>query len=141
MNRLALIGLVAILFVAGCTKATPTAPTANVPFSTVDIRVGTGAEAVSGRTAIVNYTLWLYNSAGIDNKGQQIDTSVGRAPFSVTLGRNQVIPGFEQGLTGMKVGGFRRVTVPPSLGYGSAGTSGILPNATLIFEIELLSIS
>ena len=124
------------LFVSGCGNSTPTSPSANVPFSTVDLRVGTGAEATVGRAVNVNYTLWLYNSAGIDNKGSRLEA--GTFPFTVGQG---VIPGFSQGTVGMRVGGLRRVTIPPNLAYGAAGSPPQIPgNATLIFEIELLSV-
>jgi FKBP-type peptidyl-prolyl cis-trans isomerase len=115
--------------------STPTSPSANVPFSTVDLRVGTGTEATAGRAVTVNYTLWLYNAGGIDNKGSRLEA--GTFPFTVGQG---VIAGFSQGVTGMRVGGLRRVTVPPNLGYGSQPNGQIPANSTLIFEIELVSI-
>ena len=121
----------------------PTNPTTtgNVAFSTVDLRSGTGAEATVGRSATVNYTLWLYSTTGVDNKGSLIESSLaaGGRPYTFTVGTG-VIPGFSQGVTGMRVGGLRRVVIPPNLAYGSQGTSGIPPNSTLIFEIELLSV-
>jgi FKBP-type peptidyl-prolyl cis-trans isomerase len=123
------------LFVSGC-NSTPTSPSANVPFSTVDLRVGTGAEATVGRSANVNYTLWLYNSGGTDNKGSRLEAG----NFSFVVGQG-VIPGFSQGVAGMRVGGIRRVTIPPSLAYGAAGSPPSIPgNSTLIFEIELVSV-
>jgi FKBP-type peptidyl-prolyl cis-trans isomerase FkpA len=124
------------LFVSACGDSTPTAPSANVPFSTVDLRAGTGAEATAGRTVTVNYSGWLYNTAGVDNKGSRFDA--GTFPF--TVGSTGVIPGFSQGTQGMRVGGLRRVIVPPNLAYGSQGSGSIPPNATLIFEIELVSV-
>jgi FKBP-type peptidyl-prolyl cis-trans isomerase FkpA len=123
------------VLVSGC-GSTPTAPSANVPFSTVDLRVGTGAEATAGSRVTVNYSGWLYNSGGTDFKGSRFDA--GTFPFTVGQG---VIAGFSQGVLGMRVGGLRRVTMPPSLAYGAQGSgSTIPPNATLIFEIELVSI-
>jgi FKBP-type peptidyl-prolyl cis-trans isomerase len=128
--------LVLGVLVAGCGDSNPTAPSANVPFSTVDLRVGTGATAAVGSPVSVNYTLWLYNAGGVDNKGSRLETG----PFSFTVGQG-VIPGFSQGVAGMRVGGLRRVTIPPSLAYGSQGSGQTIPpNATLIFEIELVSI-
>jgi len=128
--------LVLGLSVAACGDSTPTAPSANVPFSTVDLRVGTGTEATVGRPVTVNYTLWLYNAGGVDNKGSRLQT--GTFPYTVGTG---VITGFSQGTVGMRVGGLRRVTIPPSLAYGAAGMPPDIPgNATLIFEIELVSI-
>ena len=124
------------MLVAGCGDSTPTAPSANVPFSTVDLRVGTGAEATTGRLVTVNYSGWLYNTAGVDNKGTRFDAG----NFSYTVGQN-VITGFSQGTVGMRVGGLRRVIVPPNLGYGAQGNPPTIPgNQTLIFEIELVSI-
>lgn len=102
--------------------------------------MGTGTEATTGRTVAVNYTGWLYNPAGTDGKGQQFDTSAGRGVLTFVLGSNQVISGFSQGTQGMRVGGLRRVVLPPSLAYGSAGNGPIPPNATLVFEIELVAV-
>ena len=129
--------LVLAFGVSGCGgNSTPTAPSANVPFSTVDLRVGTGAEAATGSRVTVNYSGWLYNSAGTDFKGTRFDAGT----FSYTVGTG-VIAGFSQGTAGMRVGGLRRVTIPPSLGYGAAGSPPAIPgNQTLIFEIELVSI-
>ncbi len=124
------------LVLSGCGSSSPTAPSANVPFSTVDLRVGTGAEATTGSRVTVNYSGWLYNSGGTDFKGTRFDAGT----FSYTVGQG-VIAGFSQGTVGMRVGGLRRVTIPPSLGYGSQGSGQTIPpNATLIFEIELVSI-
>ena len=129
------------LFVSGCggsSSSGPTVPTANVPFSTVDVRVGTGAEATAGRTASVNYALYHYSASAADNKGGLLQTG----PFSFTVGGTQAIAGFSQATLGMKVGGLRRAVVPPNLAYGSnppAG-SGIGVNETLVFEIELLAV-
>jgi len=129
--------LAAALAVSACggNNTTPTAPSANVPFSTTDLRVGTGAEATVGRNVTVNYTLWLWDSLGTDNKGSRLQA--GTFPFTVGQG---VIQGFSQGTIGMRVGGLRRVVVPPALGYGAAGQGSVPGNATLIFEIELLSV-
>ena len=133
MKLLASVIVLASL-VAGCSS--PTEPSANVPFSTVDLRVGTGPEAVPGSRVTVNYNGWLYNSGGVDNKGTRFDAGT----FQYVIGQN-VITGFSQGTTGMRVGGIRRVTIPPSLGYGSQGSGQTIPpNSTLIFEIELVSI-
>ena len=100
------------------------------------MKVGTGAEATLGRSVNVNYTLWLWDSLGTDNKGSRL--AAGSFPFTVGQG---VIQGFSQGTIGMRVGGLRRVVVPPNLGYGAAGSPPDIPgNATLIFEIELLAV-
>ncbi len=105
-----------------------------------DAVVGTGADAVAGSTVRVNYTGWLYDSSKADFKGAQFDSSVGKTPLEFRLGTGSVIPGFDQGVTGMKVGGKRVVLIPSSLGYGSGGSgSSIPPNSGLVFEVELLS--
>jgi FKBP-type peptidyl-prolyl cis-trans isomerase len=132
------LAAVVALAVSACggNNTTPTAPSANVPFSTTDLRVGTGAEATLGRSVNVNYTLWLWDSLGTDNKGSRLQSGT----FTFVVGQG-VIQGFSQGTIGMRVGGLRRVVVPPNLGYGSAGMPPDIPgNATLIFEIELLSV-
>jgi len=102
-----------------------------------DNTVGTGAEAVSGKTANVTYILWLYDAAKADHKGAQLQTG----PFSFKLGTNAAIPGFEQGVIGMKVGGKRTVEIPSSLGYGVAGSPPLIPsNSGLVYEIVLTSV-
>ena len=118
--------------------STPTAPSANVPFSTVDVRVGTGAEATNGRPVSVNYALFHYSATAVDNKGGSIQTG----PFSFTVGSPQAIAGFSQATLGMRVGGLRRAIVPPNLAYGNnpPANSGIAANETLVFEIELLAV-
>lgn len=123
---------------SGCGDA-PVAPT-TVPFSQADISVGTGTEATAGKVLTVNYTGWLYDATKTDLKGLQFDTSVGATPFSFTLGIGQVIAGWDQGLPGMKVGGARRLVIPPSLAYGSIRSGPIPPFATLVFEVELLNV-
>jgi FKBP-type peptidyl-prolyl cis-trans isomerase FkpA len=142
-RALVMMAVVAATAAACGSKDNPTAPSVNVPFSTVDLRVGTGADAVSGRTVTVNYTGWLYSTSGADNKGTQFDSSLspGRAPFSFVLGTGNVIAGWHQGIAGMKVGGIRRLIIPPNLAYGAEGRAPSIPgNATLIFDVELLSI-
>jgi len=135
-----MLALVALpILSAGCTSS-PAAPSVSAPYSQADLRVGTGADAVTGSQASVNYTGWLYDSTKADSKGLQFDTSVGRQVFSFTLGTNLVIQGWEQGVPGMKVGGLRRLVIPPSLGYGATRSGAIPPNATLLFEIELVSV-
>jgi FKBP-type peptidyl-prolyl cis-trans isomerase FkpA len=123
---------------AGCDDS-PTSPN-NAPFSQTDLRVGTGDDAVTGRVLTVHYTGWLYNAGEADLRGAQFDSSVGRTPFSFVLGAGQVISGWDQGLAGMKVGGLRRLVIPPSLAYGDTRSGPIPPNATLLFEIELIAV-
>ncbi len=121
------------------TSATP--PSLGIPFSTTDLLVGTGLEALNGRRITVNYTGWLYSTTAADNKGTQFDTSAGRGPFAFLLGARQVIAGWDQGVSGMRVGGQRRLVIPPELGYGAAGSGTTIPgNATLLFEIQVLAV-
>jgi peptidylprolyl isomerase len=120
-------------------KTTKPAPTPTVTIT--DKTVGTGAEAVSGKALTVNYTGWLYVPAAADLHGAQFDTSVGKTPFAFTLGTGAVILGWDRGVAGMKVGGKRTLIVPPELAYGAAGSGTTIPaNATLIFDIELLTV-
>jgi FKBP-type peptidyl-prolyl cis-trans isomerase FkpA len=94
------------LGLAACSEA-PTGPSSGAPYSQVDLRLGTGADAVSGKNVVVNYTGWLYDPTKTDGKGLQFDTSAGTTPLTFTLGSGQVIQGFDRGVTGMKVGGAR----------------------------------
>ena len=125
--------------VAGC-YGSPASPAANAPFSQSDLRVGAGISAESGKILVVNYTGWLYAADKPDQKGLIFDTSSGLAPLEFTLGIGAVIQGWDQGLVGMKVGGLRRLVVPPSLGYGAARQGPIPPNSAMVFEVELLEV-
>ena len=99
-----------------------------------ELVIGNGEPALEGKTVSVNYKGTLEN-------GKEFDSSYGRAPFSFPLGAGRVIKGWDEGVAGMKVGGKRELTIPPSLGYGERGAGGVIPpNATLIFEVELLSV-
>ncbi|MGB2716182.1 MAG: FKBP-type peptidyl-prolyl cis-trans isomerase [Vicinamibacterales bacterium] len=131
--------LVLAIVLAACGDS-PTSPN-NADYSQSDLRVGTGADALTGRVVTVNYTGWFYNASAPEGKGVQFDSSVGQTPFSFTLGAGQVIRGWEQGVQGMKVGGIRRLVIPPSLAYGQSRYGPIPPNATLVFEIELVEVS
>jgi FKBP-type peptidyl-prolyl cis-trans isomerase FkpA len=111
-------------------------PTPNPELGSLKITdevLGTGAEAVAGKKLTVNYTGRLLT-------GAQFDSTVGRGPFSFTLGAGEVIKGWDMGLTGMKVGGTRELVIPSYLGYGDTGQGPIPPNATLVFEVELLDV-
>jgi FKBP-type peptidyl-prolyl cis-trans isomerase FkpA len=104
-----------------------------------EVVLGNGAAAASGQKVTVHYTGWL--SDGVI-KGKKFDSSKDRGdPFIFPLGRGQVIKGWDEGVQGMKVGGTRRLTIPPALGYGARGAGGVIPpNATLLFEVELLNV-
>jgi FKBP-type peptidyl-prolyl cis-trans isomerase FkpA len=107
-----------------------------------DAVTGTGAEARTGQQVRVHYTGWLYDAGKPDSKGAKFDSSKDRNdPFSFSLGAGEVIRGWDEGVKGMKVGGRRLLTIPPALGYGASGAGGVIPpNATLLFEVELLEV-
>lgn len=100
-----------------------------------ELEVGTGATAASGHDVLVHYTGWLTD-------GSKFDSSKDRGqPFAFSLGQGMVIPGWDEGVAGMKVGGRRKLTIPPQLGYGPYGAGGVIPpNATLVFEVDLLDL-
>ena len=135
-RRTLLPALAVVLLAAGCDSGPPTSPTPRGEFSQTDLRVGTGAEATAGRTLSVNYALWLYSDSAADNKGQGLQSG----PHTFVLGARNVISGWERGVPGMRVGGLRRLVIPPELAYGPTGSGPIPPNATLVFEIELLNV-
>jgi FKBP-type peptidyl-prolyl cis-trans isomerase FkpA len=136
--RFVLICLLAVAAVS-CSDS-PTGASSSAPYSQVDLLVGTGDEAVLGKILNVNYTGWLYDGRQPDGKGLQFDSSEGRDPLRLTLGFGEVIPGWDQGLVGMKVGGKRRLVIPPSLAYGNVRNGPIPAYATLVFEVTLVSI-
>jgi len=136
---LVLFGAIAVGCGGDDTPASPSS--AGAPFSQTDLRAGNGAEAVAGRTVTVNYTGWLYAPTQPEQKGQQFDTSVGRSPFVFVVGAGRVIQGWDRGVPGMRVGGLRRLVIPPDLAYGAQGSPpNIPPNATLVFDVELLAV-
>ena len=108
----------------------------------IDAQQGTGTEAVSGRRVTVHYTGWLFDEAKPDHKGRKFDSSRDRnEPFDFKLGGGEVIRGWDEGVAGMKVGGQRTLTIPPDMGYGARGAGGVIPpNATLVFDVELLDV-
>ncbi len=125
----------------GSSSPTSATPQPRGEFAQTDVRAGTGAEATPLRRLSVHYTGWLYDPVRPEQKGTQFETSVGRQPFAFTLGAGQVIRGWDQGVVGMKVGGLRRLTLPPELAYGTGGSPPVIPpNATLVFEVELLDV-
>ena len=107
-----------------------------------ELKPGNGPAIKAGQTAVVHYTGWLHAEDAADNKGRKFDSSLDRKdPFSFTVGAGQVIQGWDQGVAGMQPGGQRRLVIPADLGYGARGAGGVIPpNATLVFDVELLSI-
>ncbi len=108
----------------------------------VDVKQGAGAEAVSGKPVVVHYTGWIYDESKPDKKGAKFDSSRDRGvPFGFFLGSGKVIKGWDEGVVGMKVGGQRTLIIPPQWGYGERGAGGVIPpNATLIFDVELIEV-
>jgi FKBP-type peptidyl-prolyl cis-trans isomerase len=147
MKSIALVGAAAALAILSLTTS-PTFAADGAPgkmtelangLKYTDTKVGTGAEATPGHKVSVHYTGWLDQSG---QKGKKFDSSVDRGePFSFSLGAKEVIRGWDEGVAGMKVGGKRTLTIPPDLGYGARGAGGVIPpNATLIFDVELLGV-
>jgi len=140
--------MIAMLAMTGCkadskTSTKETAMTQNVTeLIKKDTVLGEGREAEAGFNVTVHYTGWLYDPSKADGKGTKFDSSLDRhEPFVFFLGGGQVIQGWDEGFAGMKVGGKRTLIIPPHMGYGAHGAGGVIPpNATLIFDVELLSI-
>jgi peptidylprolyl isomerase len=118
---------------AGATMTTPSG------LKITDTKVGTGAEPKQGQTCVMHYTGWLYEGGA---KGKKFDSSLDRGqPFEFPLGQHRVIAGWDEGVATMKVGGKRTLIIPPELGYGARGAGGVIPpNATLIFDVELVGV-
>ena len=109
----------------------------------IDVKTGAGPQAEAGKAAMVHYTGWLYDDKAPENKGKQFDSSTGRGlPFGFVVGAGRVIKGWDQGVIGMKVGGKRRLVIPPQLAYGDKNVgSGLIPaNSTLVFDVELVEV-
>jgi FKBP-type peptidyl-prolyl cis-trans isomerase FkpA len=135
-----------------CKAESPTTSTQDKPAMTSsspitelqknDTVVGTGREAEPGFNISVHYTGWLYDAAAKDHKGAKFDSSVDRKePFKFDLGAGQVIQGWDEGFAGMKIGGKRTLVIPSEMGYGARGAGGVIPpNATLVFDVELLDV-
>jgi FKBP-type peptidyl-prolyl cis-trans isomerase len=117
-------------------------PAAATSFQSEDLKVGSGPAITAGREAVVHYTGWLYEASAPDHKGREFDSSRRSGqPFRFALGGGQVITGWDRGVAGMKVGGTRRLIIPPELGYGDAGADDVIPpGATLVFDVELIGI-
>ena len=144
-TTLAVLLIAAMGAAAACGDDSPSSPTSpttlpRAEYSQTDLLVGTGTEATNGRRLSVHYTLWMYDPAGSNGKGQQIQTSVGGTPYPFVLGTGAVIAGWDRGVPGMLIGGRRRLVLPPELAYGAAGNPPIPGNASLVFEIELLGV-
>jgi len=142
----ALLVLAVIAAIAGIVPAAPVAAqTAGKPVTTpsglqiVDTKAGTGASPKTGQICVMHYTGWLYENGA---KGKKFDSSVDRGqPFEFPIGTHRVIAGWDEGVATMKVGGKRTLIIPPELGYGARGAGGVIPpNATLIFDVELLEV-
>jgi len=144
LRFIAAAAALAALALAGCAKS-PTEvaalSTPQEPFMT-EIKTGTGAAVAKGQTAVVHYTGWLYSEGAPEKKGKKFDSSRDRnEPFSFPLGAGMVIQGWDEGVVGMQVGGQRRLVIPPEKGYGASGAGGVIPpNATLVFDVELVGI-
>lgn len=145
---LAVVLTTVIASVSGCSESVDSDVKTTMEVSNVaemiktDVVVGEGAEAAVGMNVSVHYTGWLYDEAAPDHKGEKFDSSRDRGtPFEFPLGGGRVIKGWDQGVAGMKVGGQRILIIPPEMGYGARGAGGVIPpNATLIFDVELLGV-
>jgi FKBP-type peptidyl-prolyl cis-trans isomerase FkpA len=123
-------------------KPVPAPPGAVNSMQTVQLKPGAGEAITAGKTAVVQYTGWLYESSATDHKGKQFDSSrTGGQPFRFAVGTGQVIKGWDQGVVGMKVGESRRLVIPADLAYGDSGAGGVIPpGATLVFDVDLVAI-
>ena len=138
-----LLPLLFLLSLTACTAAPPAHATGQVDqLTTIDTKVGTGAEATPGMKVTVQYTGWLYDAGAKDKHGSKFDSSRDHGePFTFELGAGSVIKGWDQGVAGMRVGGKRTLLIPSSLGYGAHGAGGdIPPNASLVFDVELVAV-
>ena len=113
-----------------------------MPLKMDDLVTGEGAMALAGKTVEVHYTGWLFDKDAPETKGKKFDSSRDRGdPFRFPLGAGRVIAGWDRGVAGMRIGGQRRLTIPPEMGYGARGAGGVIPpNATLVFDVELLGV-
>jgi FKBP-type peptidyl-prolyl cis-trans isomerase FkpA len=132
-----------VCLLAACTGKAPETPASPInSLEVLELKPGAGAAIAAGRQAVVQYTGWLYEASAPDKKGKQFDSSMSSGqPFRFVVGAGQVIKGWDQGVAGMKVGGRRRLIVPPDLGYGENGAGGVIPpGATLVFDVDLVGI-
>jgi peptidylprolyl isomerase len=130
---------VAVGMIAAAPAGAQPVTTTSTGLGIIDTKVGTGPSPQPGQIVVVHYTGWLYEGG---KKGKKFDSSLDRGePFEFPLGKGQVIAGWDEGVATMKVGGKRTLIIPPSLGYGASGAGGVIPpNATLIFDVELLKV-
>ena len=146
--KISIVSAIAMAFVAVPLAGIPTMAAAQTPGKTmttasglqiIDTTVGTGATPKPGQICVMHYTGWLYENG---NKGKKFDSSVDRnEPFEFPIGQHRVIAGWDEGVATMKVGGKRTLIIPPALGYGARGAGGAIPpNATLMFDVELLGV-
>jgi len=137
-QKLLLVSLLLLLTIAASGQGNMTTTKSGLKYT--DLKVGTGDVAMKGNTVSVHYTGWFYTDG---KRGAKFDSSLDRnMPFEFKLGARMVIPGWDEGVEGMKVGGKRELLVPPDLGYGPRGMPGIIPpNSTLNFEVELLKVT
>jgi FKBP-type peptidyl-prolyl cis-trans isomerase len=148
MNLISKLSLMLLLSAACVTTACSQQDIAPMEASNVtelikkDMTKGEGAEAKAGQQVSVHYTGWLYDAKGVENKGKKFDSSRDRGdPFAFSLDAGEVIKGWDEGVQGMKVGGNRTLIIPPAMGYGKRGAGGVIPpNATLVFDVELLGL-
>ena len=150
MNKLATYISLALLLAAGIFSTTACSEQHALKTETgnmtelikTDVKLGTGELATPGKLVSVHYTGWLYDAAAPDHHGNKFDSSRDRnEPFEFPLGAGRVIAGWDQGVAGMKVGGQRTLVIPASMGYGARGAGGVIPpNATLVFDVELLGV-
>jgi peptidylprolyl isomerase len=140
MSAIACAFAVAILAPAPASSQTTGKPmTTASGLQIIDTKAGTGASPKPGQTCVMHYTGWLYENG---QKGKKFDSSVDRnEPFEFPIGQKRVIAGWDEGVASMKVGGKRTLIIPPALGYGARGAGGVIPpNATLMFDVELLGV-
>jgi len=153
LRRLAAAAAVAGIAIAPAALAqtTPSTPSSQNSSKTgatvtelkkIDVKQGTGAEARAGKAVIVHYTGWLHDPDAPEGRGRKFDSSRDKGvPFGFMLGAGRVIKGWDEGVAGMLVGGQRTLVIPPALGYGERGAGGVIPpNATLIFDVELIEV-
>ncbi len=138
-GALAVAAIIALLAIAFTPAAAQPVMTTASGLKIIDVKVGTGPMPRHGQTCVMNYTGWLYLNGA---KGKKFDSSLDRnEPFEFKIGAHQVIAGWDEGVATMKVGGKRTLIIPPNLGYGASGAGGVIPpNATLIFDVELLAV-